>query len=473
MLRRLFPTAESDPELHPFRSALTFAFYNALTWQVGIGTPMVLFAERLGATPFQVGLAYAWVFLLAPVQIFATALLPRYGFKQVCLGGWAARSFFLAAPMVLALLAPATGRPWMVQVLIWSVFLFCLCRAMGASAMTAWFYGFLPAGARGRYFANDQLLSSVAGVGTLLACAALFALLPIYPALLLQYGIAVTGSTLSFYALKKLPDIERPKPVGLTEVLRATPRHLFGASEFRRYVWLAVWYAVITTPIPPFAAYYLRVGADFTPGQIMLFEVLRYCGTITGAGLIRRRVDATGARPFFLLSLALTGLVAAYWWLNLKTGFGGVVGLAAAYFGVGLGAVCWAVANLNYLPKIIPDEERALFVSLHGAATSLLGGLAPVLLGLWLKSAAPGGGPAIDVSAFGWFFVIVLVSAFVLAWPVRRLREESRERFDLLVRGSAILRPLRGTTYLINLIDPRGTREKPRERVDPPAQSGN
>jgi hypothetical protein len=434
---------------------------------------MVLFAARLGATPFQVGLAYAWVFLLAPVQIFATALLPRYGFKQVCLGGWAARIFFLAAPMGLALLAPATGRPWMVQVLIWSVFLFCLCRAMGASAMTAWFYGFLPAGARGRYFANDQLLSSVSGVVTLLACAALFALLPIYPALLLQYGIAVTGSTLSFYSLKKLPDIERPKPVGLMEVLRATPRHLLGASEFRRYVWLAVWYAVITTPIPPFAAYYLRVAADFAPGQIMLFEVLRYCGTIVGAGLIRRRVDATGARPFFLLSLALTGLVAAYWWLNLKTGFGGVVGLAAAYFGVGLGAVCWAVANLNYLPKIIPDEERALFVSLHGAATSFLGGLAPVALGWWLKNTAPGGGPAIDVGAFAWYFVIVLVSALVLAGPVRRLREESRERFDLLVRGSAILRPFRGTTYLINLIDPRGSREKTRARVDPPRQSDN
>ena len=48
----LFPTAKSDPELLPFRPGLAFAFFNALAWQIGIGTPMVLFAEQLGATPF-------------------------------------------------------------------------------------------------------------------------------------------------------------------------------------------------------------------------------------------------------------------------------------------------------------------------------------------------------------------------------------------------------------------------------------
>jgi hypothetical protein len=51
-----------------FRSGIVFAFFNALSWQIGIGTPMVLFAEQLGATPFQVGLAYSFVFVLTPVQ---------------------------------------------------------------------------------------------------------------------------------------------------------------------------------------------------------------------------------------------------------------------------------------------------------------------------------------------------------------------------------------------------------------------
>jgi hypothetical protein len=114
----LFPTAKSDPELYPYRSGLFFGFFNAPVWQIAIGTPMVLFAERLGATSFQVGLAYSFVFLQTPMLILSTALIPKFGFKKVAMGGWAARSLFLILPLVLALIAPDVGSPWMVNAFI-------------------------------------------------------------------------------------------------------------------------------------------------------------------------------------------------------------------------------------------------------------------------------------------------------------------------------------------------------------------
>ena len=245
---RWFTRAQDDPALRPVRPGLAFAFFNAPTWQIGLGTPMVLFAEQLGASPAQVGLAYAWVFVLTPVQIFATALLPRFGFKRVMLGGWRMRSFFLVVPMALAMLAAAWGpRTWMVQLLVWSVFFFCLFRAVGASASTPWLYAIVPAAVRGRYFASDQYLAGVASVLTLLVCAALFAFLPVFPALLLQYGIAVLGSLLSYRALNQLPDAPRPRPVSLMDVARATPQHLLTRSTFRAYLLLALWFSVVAT----------------------------------------------------------------------------------------------------------------------------------------------------------------------------------------------------------------------------------
>ncbi len=448
-----FPTAKSDPELAPFRPALMFAFFNSLTWQIAIGTPMVLFAGQLGATSLQVGVAYSFVFLLTPVQIAATALLPIYGFKRVSLGGWTARSVFLALPIVLAALAPATPRPWMVNTLIWSVFFFCLFRSIGAAAMTSWFIGFLPPGVRGRYFASDQMFSGIGGVGTLVVCSALFGLLPIYTALLVQYVISFIGSTLSYYSLRQLPDIEKPPAIGLWTVLKSTPRHLFEPSVFRRYLWLAVWYAGITTSIPPFAAYYLKVTAGLSPAAIMLFEVWRYCGVIAGAWLIRRRIDTMGARPFFLVSLFLTAVVAVAWWIFLRFGLGGRAGMGFIYFGVGFGAVCWAVANLNYLPKIVPAGERALFVSIHGAATACLGGLSPIIWGLFLKSTSPTGEPGIDAGVFEWFFGTAFASACVLSAWVARLPEDTKSHVEPIIIGNAILRPFRAATYLINLID--------------------
>ena len=450
----LFPTTKNDPELAPFRPGLVFAFFNALAWQIGIGTPMVLFAEQLGATPLEVGLAYSFVFVLTPVQIVSTALLPRYGFKALMLGGWRTRSFFLGVPAVLAVLAFQGEQPWMVKALVASVFFFCLFRSIGAASGTSWFYAILPEAARGRYFASDQFVSAIAGVGTLLASAALFALLPVYWALLVQYAIALIGSSISYYALKRLPDAERPTSISLRTVIRDTPRHLFRASTFRSYVWLAVGCAVVATPLPPFSAYYLKVGPRFSSGQIMLFEVLRYLGVMVAAWVIRRRIDTTGARPFFLLALGNYTAVGVFWWFFLETGFGGVPGITAAYFLLGLGAATWGIANLNYLPQIISAEERTLAVSVHGAVTACIGGLSPIVWGVFLKS-GEGAARGINADVFQWFFVTVVVGSILISYRLVRLPEEKGHPVEPILIGNAILRPFRAMTYLVNLVEPR------------------
>lgn len=450
----LFPTAKSDPELAPFRPGLTFSFFNALAWQIGIGTPMVLFAEQLGASPFQVGLAYSFVFILMPVQILATALLPRYGYKAVMLGGWRTRSFFLAVPLVLSVLAMRGTEPWMVGALVGSVFFFCFFRSIGAASGLSWFYAILPERVRGRYFASDQFVAAVAGVGTLLICAGLFAVLPVYVALLGQYVIALGGSIVSYFALRQLPDAPRPPAKSLGTVLRDTPRQLFVASPFRHYLWLAVVFTVIVTPIPPFAAYYLKVGPRLSGGQIMLFEVFRFSGVMTAAWLIRRRIDVTGAKPFFVLALGLYGLVGAFWWVFLFTGGVGLGGIAAAYFLTGLAAATWAVASLNYLPKVLSAEVRPFGVAVFGAITAFIGGLSPIVWGIFLRNGA-GMAPGIDRVVFEWFFVTLMVGAAVLSSLLARLPEDNAHPVEPLLIGNALFRPFRAAMYLVNLVEPQ------------------
>jgi hypothetical protein len=104
----LLPTQKNDPELYPYRRGLHFAFFNALNWQVATGTPSVVFMAYLGADSFQTGLVYGWTLLLTPVQVFATLLLPRLGFKKLTLAGWGARSWFLLVPLALAATPPRT-----------------------------------------------------------------------------------------------------------------------------------------------------------------------------------------------------------------------------------------------------------------------------------------------------------------------------------------------------------------------------
>ena len=446
----LFPTQKSDPELYPLRSGLVFGFFNALTWQVGIGTPMVLFAEQLGATPLQVGLAYSFVFTLTPIQILSTALLPRFGFRKVMLSGWGTRSVFLSVPLVLGFLALRGTSGWMVHALVWSVFLFSFCRSVGAAAFVPWMYALLPEGARGKYFSSDQFVSGIGGVGTLLACSLLFALLPVYPALIVMYTIALTGSTLSYFALARLPDTEKPSAISLGSVLRDTPRHMFSATIFRTYLWLAVVYAVISTPLSPFSAYYLKVVPQLPAWQIMLFEVCRFLGVIAVAAFMRPRVDHHGAKPFLMISVGLHIALAVYWWLFLRGAWQVLWPIYLVYFTAGIAASAWGAANLGFLPKVTPESQRTLMVSIHSAVTACIGGFSPIIWGLFLKA---GEGSAIDTDTFQLFFVSVFVLGLLLMWRLSKLVEEAGAGSEALFIGSAVLRPLRAATYLINLVE--------------------
>ena len=106
-----------DPNsLRPFRAGYWFGGFNGLTWMMGLGTPMVLLTEQLGGSAFQVGLASSFIVLLFPIQVVATAALPRFGYQRQMVFGWSCRAFFLGVPLSLAWLAPENPSAWMPRV---------------------------------------------------------------------------------------------------------------------------------------------------------------------------------------------------------------------------------------------------------------------------------------------------------------------------------------------------------------------
>ncbi|MEN9402816.1 MAG: hypothetical protein RL091_1519 [Verrucomicrobiota bacterium] len=442
---------QRDPELRPYRQGLYFAFFNAMNWQVATATPTVLFMAYLGADSFETGLVYGWPFLLIPIQVLATVLLPRLGFKRLTLAGWGARSWFLLVPLGLALFAPQQPAGWMIAAMVTTMFFYSLSRSVGAAAITTWLQGLVPERVRGRYWATDQIMSGIASVATLLLCAATFTWLPAAAAFSVQYTFSILGAWLAFLCLKKLPDIERPTVMSLAMIWRDTPRHLFGPGLFRPYLWLAVLYYVFTMPLIPFGAYYLKVNGGISSAAIMGYTIVQYFGVIVGNWFMRSRIDRTGAKPFFRFSFSLFLLVAGGWlvclqWPRLMPGL-----LPGLFFMLGAGSGIFTAANVSYLAKILPEAERALPVSLHGAVTYFIGGLAPMAWGLVLK----GGGPTPSVNSFALecFFGVTVVGAVVLILLANRL-QETPGHVDPLLEGGWFFRPFRAVASLIKLADP-------------------
>ncbi|TVR45349.1 MAG: MFS transporter [Puniceicoccaceae bacterium] len=453
------------PSLRPFRPGLVFGFFNAVTWQVALGTPMVLFAERLGAGPVEVGAAYSFVFLLAPVQVLSTTLFSRLGYRRLMLLAWGARSLFLLPPLALALLAPAEAPPWMLGLFLFSVFGFCLVRAMGNGAYLPWLYAILPPAARGRFLATDQVLSGISSVGTLLICAGLFALLQTFPALAVQYGMAFAGAWLGCLALFKLQDAPRPEGISLRRIVREGLPRCLRPSPFRRFLLASLLFGTAMSSLVPFAVYYLKVEADLSAGRIVFFTTVQFGGSIAGALMLRSLVDRTGPKPFFLLGMGAHLVVGLFWYGLVSGREGWMPVLPWMYVLLGAGAACWFAGTLNYLPQIVEERMRPLLVSLHGASASLVAGVSPVLWGIFLR---PEPGERMNPDNFGLFLLYLCLVAVALGWIMLRTPMQRGEDHTPLALGAGLLRPFRGFSTLAGWqaggTRPAGTEEKPRSK---------
>jgi MFS family permease len=440
-----------DPELYAQRHGLYFAFYNALNWQVGAGVPTVLFMEYIGADSFQAGLVYGWTLLLTPVQVFATMWLPRLGFKKLTMAGWGARGWFLVAPLALAIFGPDRPQSWMVTTMVLAMFFYSLSRAIGSAAITTWITALVPSSIRGRYWSTDQMMGGTAAVGTLVVCTAMFAILPARWAFTVQYLIAIGGAWMAYRCLKLLPDIERPKVMSLRKILTDTPRHLFSPGPFRPYLWLTVLYFVVMTPLAPFGAFFLKSTVGLSAKYIMLYTMFQYVGAIAGNWFMRSRIDRTGAKPFLRVAFIIGGLLAVGWFVCLHVPGLIMMAMPALFFLLGAGSGIFTAANVNYLAKILPENDRALPLSLHGALAAFIGGLSPVVWGAFLKH-SESGVQGMNLAAFQTYFVVTVVGSGILVLLVNRLHE-AEGHVDPLLSGSWLFRPFRAVTNLINLAE--------------------
>ena len=308
-----FPPEGTRGHLRPFYAGLWFGGFNGVTWMIGLGTPMVLLAQQLGANAFQIGLASSFVFLVLPLQVVATRSLARLGYKRQMVLGWGVRALFLGVPLALALLAPAPPAPWMADLFVASVLGFCVFRAFGTAAHLPWFAAILPAEVRGRFFATDSALTSLVGVATLLSCAALFATLPGWSAFAVVYATAMTGSALAIASLLRLPSPAPPAAVPLRTLHREARRLWSGPGVFRHYLALSLLGGVLTTPVGAFTAYFLRVEAELAESHVLLLTAAQFAGQIAAGWSIRAAIDRVPLRRLFQISALGIAAVEIFW----------------------------------------------------------------------------------------------------------------------------------------------------------------
>ena len=388
--------------LRPFRAGLVFGVFNGFTWMIGLGTPMVLFAEALGANAFQIGLVTSFVYLVLPVQVLATASLATLGYRRQMVMGWWLRALFLLVPLSLALASPERPAPWMVNAFVASVLGFCVLRAFGTAAHMPWMAAILPVAVRGRFFATDQALTAGIGVGTLLVCATLFERYPGWSAFALVYGLALVGGIVAVVSLMQLPDAPPPQPIALRTLPRAALRLYVEPGVFRYYLGLVLIGWSASAAISAFTVYYLRVEAGLPEGRILSYTAIQFAGSIAATWSLRAAIDRVPLRRLFQLSMAAFLGVELFWLFEVEAGGALRAWVPIAFFGLGVAGGVSNASHTTLLPDLSSVEERPVAISVFQSTLGVAAGLAPILWGLVLKE--PGPHPGLHVDRFAGFF---------------------------------------------------------------------
>src|SRR5204862_6660817 len=136
-------------------NAFLFSLFNALSFQIVLGSPMVLYAKTLGASATVLGIIAGMMPLLVIFQIPAASYISRVGFKRFVYAGWGTRVMFIFGMALVPLTGGFLDARNRLALMFLLLFCFNLSRGISSCAWLPWITALVPLTLRGRYLARD------------------------------------------------------------------------------------------------------------------------------------------------------------------------------------------------------------------------------------------------------------------------------------------------------------------------------
>jgi MFS family permease len=426
-------------------NAFLFSFFNALSYQLVLSSPMVLYAKTLGASATVLGLIAGMMPLLVIFQIPAASYIPRLGFKRFVFAGWGTRVMFI---FVMALV-PLTGGflDGRNRLALMLVLLFCfnLSRGISSCAWLPWITALVPSTLRGRYLARDAGVQNSGSFFTFLIAAASLSgePKPWQFAVLFTFSALTGAVSLSF--LKRIPDAEVPEevrastaPVPWMEMATYPP--------FKKLLLTVIGWSVAYGGMTAFTVAFLKVEAGMSEGEILLVSSTFFLGGLGSLWVLGSRLDRLGSKPVLTFAFAA--------WMAVLAGWMAVSGgllpvrlslVLALQFLMGLLAALVQMSNTRLAMAVIPVMGRNHFFAIYSVVMNVTLGLAPIAWGLLIDAVGAHAPTWLGLSwnRFTVFFAataLVFAAALALA---RRLDEPEAASMEILLREILIHSPQR------------------------------
>jgi len=419
------PADRLPPKIH---NAYWFQGFNAASWQICLGSPLILFASELGAPAVVLGLLAGLSPLTSTLQLLVAPHAERIGYRNLMVKGWTSRVLTL---IFLALLPLAVGwlpNPVIIGLLVLIMTAFTTLRGIATCSWLPWTTAIVPQSLRGFYLSRDRTFVNVASVIALTVSGLFLFDHGHMGAYSIVFGISFLAGAASLYFLNRVPD--PPRNDAATDQKPGT--RWLSLLEDRAFVRLLCYSAAVqafVASINTFVTVFVRDVVQLQDGTILWLTAGAALMAIGAMRMLRHRVDRLGSKPFL-------GVVWLWWafyflcWFLLAAGWLAhpwLVAPALMLMGGFFGAI-YDLALTRLLMNTVGNRPfNTQYFALHSVSASVVLGITPILWGLLLdnlRGSLWSVGPW-QLDGFAVFFGIQwLMLAFVLL-AFTQLREAS------------------------------------------------
>ena len=425
--------------------AFWFSAFNALSFQIVLGSPMVLYAKSLGASATVLGIVAGMMPLLVIFQIPAASHISRIGFKRFVYAGWGTRVMFIFAMAVVPLTGRLLDDSNQLAVLLGLLFCFNLSRGISSCAWLPWITALVPESLRGKYLARDAATQSLASCGAFLVGALSLAgeARPWQFAVLFAFSAVMGAVSLSF--LKRIPDAPMPADasggkgrVPWLEMARYAP--------FRKLLRTVVAWSVAYGGLVAFTAAFLKSAAGMPDSEIMLVSALSYLGGLSSLWFLGSRLDRLGSKPVMKFCFAGWIVLLIGWVLLAGKVFpANLVTVLPLQFFMGLLVALVNMATTRLAMAVVPTMGRNHFFALFSVLANVTLGLAPIGWGLLIDALGTHEWRALGLvwNRFTIFYAAAGAVFALTLWLARSLDEPKAASMEQLFREILDQSPLR------------------------------